>query len=176
MAGRLLFFEDGHALVGAGSTQHLEILLQRAAQRLLRADLVIDDEDGRQFAQAGRKAHCRNFPVEITVPGQMARRPGMRVNARRNDSARHGRRGRSRRNCGAFPSVLPHDRRPAASRPHRRHAWRCFAARRSPIVRRAASSAARRATSTENPARAGRRRRKPSLHRLSLPSSASDGA
>ena len=58
--GRLLAVEDFHAFVGAGRAEHLEILLQRPAQRFLRTQFVVDDEDGRQTAQAGR-GHSGGF-------------------------------------------------------------------------------------------------------------------
>jgi len=45
--------QDFPAFAGAGRAEHLEILFQRAAQRFLRTQLVVDDEDGRQAAQHG---------------------------------------------------------------------------------------------------------------------------
>ena len=48
-------------LLGPRSGEDFEILLQRAAQRFLRAQLVVDNEHGRQF-QLVRCAHCGTSP------------------------------------------------------------------------------------------------------------------
>ncbi len=48
-----LALEHGQRLLAAAGTTHLEGLVERAPQRLLRADLVVDDEDGGQ-----RPAHA----------------------------------------------------------------------------------------------------------------------
>ncbi|GAB1412125.1 hypothetical protein MASR1M97_08610 [Candidatus Desulfobacillus denitrificans] len=42
-----LALEQGQRLLAAGGGEHLELLLQRAAQGLLRADLVVDHQDCR---------------------------------------------------------------------------------------------------------------------------------
>ena len=56
--GRLPVFQDFHPGGGTGGGEDLEILVQRAPQRLLRTHFVVDDENGRESGRAGSVHSC----------------------------------------------------------------------------------------------------------------------